>query len=134
MQIKGNIDILVITESKLDRSFPSLQFVIEGYTMPYRIDWNTNGCGVIIYIREDIPCRGLRKYSFSNNASRIFEGIFLEINLRKTKWLLFRGYNPIKVNISSYLQTLGSILDKHIPKYDNLLGDFNAEIDETSMQ
>ena len=136
MQIKGNIDILVITESKLNRSFPSLQFAIEGYTMPYRIDRNTNGGGVIIYIREDIPCRDHGKYSFSNNASCIFEGIFLEINLRKTKWLLFGGYNPIKVNISSCLQTLGSILDKHIPKYDNLilLGDFNAEIDETSMQ
>ena len=45
MQIKGNIDILVITESKLDRSFPSLQFAIEGYTMPYRIDRNANGVG-----------------------------------------------------------------------------------------
>ena len=78
MPIKGNIDILVITESKLDRSFPSLQFAIEGYAMPYRIDRNANGGGVIIYIREDIPCRDLGKYSFSNNALCIFDGIFLK--------------------------------------------------------
>ena len=136
MQIKGNIDILVITESKLDRSFSSQLFFFEGYAMPYRIDRNANGGGILIYIREDIPCRDLAKYSFSNNASSIFEGIFLEINLRKTKWLLFGGYNPMKINIDSYLQTLSSILDKHLPKYDNiiLLGDFNAEIVDSSMQ
>ena len=136
MQIKGNIDILVITESKLDRIFPSQLFFFEGYAMPYRIDRNANGGGLLIYIREDIPCRDLAKYSFSNNTTSIFEGIFLEINLRKTKWLLFGGYNPMKINIDSYLQTLSSILDKHLPKYDNiiLLGDFNAEIVDSSMQ
>ena len=32
--IKGNIDILVITESKLDGSFPTQQFAIEGYSLP----------------------------------------------------------------------------------------------------
>ena len=135
MQIKGNIDILVITESKLDRSFPSQLFFFEGYAMPYQIDRNASGGGVLIYIREDIPCRDLAKYYFSNNKPNIFEGIFLEINLRKTKWLLFGGYNPVKINIDS-LQTLSSILDKHLPKYDNiiLLGDFNAEIVDSSMQ
>ena len=59
MQIKGNIDILVITESKLDRSFPSQLIFFEGYAMPYRIDRNANGGGVLIYIREDISCRDL---------------------------------------------------------------------------
>ena len=29
MLIKGNLDILVITESKLDESFPAQQFVID---------------------------------------------------------------------------------------------------------
>ena len=104
--------------------------------MPYRIDRNANGGEVLIYIREDIPCRDLAKYSFPNNTSSIFEGIFLEINLRKTKWLLFEVTTPMKINIDSYLQTLSSILDKHLPKYDNiiLLGDFNTEIVGSSMQ
>ena len=55
--IKGNIDILVITESKLDESFPTQQFVIEDFSLPYRYD--RNGGGVMIYVREDIPCREL---------------------------------------------------------------------------
>ena len=33
--VKGNIDIMVITESKLDSTFPSEQFAIEGYNLPY---------------------------------------------------------------------------------------------------
>ena len=80
--IKANIDILVITESKLDDSFPSQQFDIEGYGLPYRLDKNASSGGVLIYIREDIPCRELTNHDIENNN---IEGIFLEINLRKTK-------------------------------------------------
>ena len=36
--IRGNIDILLITETKIDSSFPSAQFQIDGYTTPYRLD------------------------------------------------------------------------------------------------
>ena len=55
--IKGNIDILVITESKLDGSFPNSQFDIDGFAPPFRQDRTEYGGGVIIYIRDDIPCK-----------------------------------------------------------------------------
>ena len=32
--IKGNLDILMISETKLDSTFPSNQFTIEGYAAP----------------------------------------------------------------------------------------------------
>ena len=32
------IDILIITETKLDDSFPEAQFFIEGFLKPYRLD------------------------------------------------------------------------------------------------
>ena len=118
MLIIGNIDILVITESKLDESFTTQQFAIEGYLLPYRIDRNENaGGGVIIYVREDIPCRELITFSENSNM----EGIFLEINLRKTKWLIFGGYNNNKLNIDIFLGKLGPILEQFISKYDNFL-------------
>ena len=132
MLIILNIDILVITESKLDESFTTQQFAIEGYLLPYRIDRNENaGGGVIIYVREDIPCRELITFSENSNM----EGIFLEINLRKTKWLIFGGYNNNKLNIDIFLGKLGPILEQFISKYDNflLLGDFNSETTEISM-
>ena len=53
--ISGKIDILVITEAKLNDSFPEAQFFLEGYTMPYRLDRSEHGGGIMIFVREDIP-------------------------------------------------------------------------------
>ena len=106
--IKGHIDILIITESKLDNTFPLQQFAIEGYSLPFRLDREIGGAeggGVIIYVRDDIPCRELTHQIAENSI----EGIFLEINLRKTKWLLFGGYNCHKRNIDNFLDYLGPI-------------------------
>ena len=43
--VKGKIDILVLTETHLDESFPTAQFFIEGFKTPYRQDRNKNGGG-----------------------------------------------------------------------------------------
>ena len=55
--IKDNIDILMISETKLDQSFPTNQFMINGFGAPFRLDRNVKGSGIILYIREDIPSR-----------------------------------------------------------------------------
>ena len=64
------------------------------------------------------------------------EGIFLEVNLKKSKWLLFGGYNPSKDSIPHFLHQLSSSLDKPMPNYDNIiiLGDFNSESNEPCMK
>ena len=77
-QLKNiKIDILVITETKIDNSFPTSQFYIEGYSKPFRLDRNATGGGVIIFIREDIPTKILQKHTFANDI----ESIVFEINL-----------------------------------------------------
>ena len=61
----NNIDILIINESKLENSFPTHQLFIEGYCTPLRLESDSNGGGVIIYVRDDIPCKEpkiLREY------------------------------------------------------------------------
>ena len=78
--VTGNLAILVITETKLDESFPSSQFILEGYQVPLRLDRNSEGGGIIVYV-EGIPCKILKSY----NTIGDFEGIFFEINLRKNK-------------------------------------------------
>ena len=122
--IKDNIDILIITESELDDTFPTNQFRIDGYAPPFRIDRNKTGGGVIIYVREDIPSIELNDHPSPLN----FECIYFLINLRKTKCLIFGGYNPNKLNIHNFGNKLGPILDYYMPIYDNLilLGDFNS--------
>ena len=124
--------MLVITESKLDDYLPTNQFIIDGYSPPFRADRNKNGGGVIIYVREDKPCRELKDHPSPRN----FEGIFLEINLKRSKWLLFGGYNPNKENILNFVNQLGPILDLYMSKYENflLLGDFNSEMSEDGMR
>ena len=37
-QVKGYIDILMISETKLDESFPIGQFLIDGYSVPFRLE------------------------------------------------------------------------------------------------
>ena len=130
--ICGNLDIFIVTESKLDVSFPAGQFIIEGYSPPLRLDRNANGGGVLIYIREDIVYRELKDHPPLNNL----EGIFFEINLKKSKWLVFGGYNPTKGNIDNFIKGISPILDRYLPKYDNfiLLGDFNSEMHEYTMK
>ena len=52
--VEENVDILLILETKVDSSFPTAQFLIDGFTT-YRRYRNRNGEGVLLYIREDIP-------------------------------------------------------------------------------
>ena len=42
-QITGRIDILMVSETKLDESFPIGQFVIEGFGVSYNVDRQDNG-------------------------------------------------------------------------------------------
>ena len=37
-QISGNVDVMVISETKLDDSFPESQFKIPGYSSRFRLD------------------------------------------------------------------------------------------------
>ena len=48
--VSNNIDILVISETKLDSSFPPSQFHIEGYMPPIRAYRNRHGLGSMVYI------------------------------------------------------------------------------------
>ena len=44
--IQGKTDILAITESKTDSTFPLNQFAIQGHSKTYKFDRNRNGGGV----------------------------------------------------------------------------------------
>ena len=61
----GTIDILVISETKLDDIFPVGKFIIEGYGVPYRVNRNANGEGIMLFIRQDITSKLLQQRVFS---------------------------------------------------------------------
>ena len=133
--IRDTLDILIVVETKIDDSFPELQFVIEGFTKPYRLDRNINGGGVIIYVREDIPSKQLNKHKFSKNI----EALFVELNLRKTKLLLIGTYHSTHPDYGTkdndYFEQIGLALDVYC-NYDKFLlaGDFNVQEEESCLQ
>ena len=56
-QIKDNIDILMISEYKVDDSFPDGQFFLDGFGTPFRLDRNRNGGNIMLFIRNDFPAK-----------------------------------------------------------------------------
>ena len=83
--LKVYVDILAIGESKLDESFPTSQFLIEGYANPYRLDINGCSGGLLVYVNENIPSRILTSFEFESDI----QIIPVETNLRKVKWVVF---------------------------------------------
>ena len=83
-QITKYVDILPLSETKLDDSFPAAQFSLNGFCKPYRLDRSSNGGGILLYVRDDIPSRLLTDYKIKDNL----ELFFVEVNIRKKKWLL----------------------------------------------
>ena len=130
--IKDNIDILVLSETKLDDSFPENQFIIEGFSKPYRLDRTKRGGGVMIYVREDIPSKKLNKHTFPEDI----EGIFLELNFKKSKWLLLGAYHPPSQNDDFFFDSISNAMDLYLGQYDNFLlaGDFNAQDNEPCLR
>jgi exonuclease III len=131
LMIKESIDFLLVTESKIDDTFPHGQFQIEGFSRPIRLDRNRNGGGIIVFIRDELTCREIKPRVLYPEL----ECTFLELRIRQSKWLLVVGYNPHKDNIGKFLRNISRELDKLIPKYENLLmlGDWNSSVKEQDM-
>ena len=58
--IKDYDHLLSILETKIDSSFPTAQFHIDGYTIHWR-DRDENGDGLLLYVREDVPSALLKR-------------------------------------------------------------------------
>ena len=78
--IKDYVDLLLISETKIDSSFPTVQFHIDGYTI-HRRDRDENAGGLLLYIREDVPSALLKTDSE-------IEAFYVELTIIKKKWLL----------------------------------------------
>ena len=55
--VRVNLYILMISETKIDASFPTSQFSKNGYTSPYRLDRNGKRKSILTYFRVDISSK-----------------------------------------------------------------------------
>ena len=76
--IGNNIAALLISETKLDASFTSTQFILDGFTSPYRLDRTQHEEGIILFIREVISSKLLN----ADTSISGIENLLVEINLR----------------------------------------------------
>ena len=73
----GVIDILMIRETKIDDSFPTEQFITEGYSTIYRLYRNDRVGGIMLTVKDNLLTSRLDKYCFPNKI----EVFCIELNL-----------------------------------------------------
>ena len=85
----------------------------------------------MIFFTDYLPCR-IESYKLPGNV----EGMFIEMIVRNTKWLIIPGYNPRKENTSYFLNHISNDIDKVLADYEHflILGDFNSQMSETNMK
>ena len=129
--IDGKVDIFLISETKIDGTFPTSQFLMSGYSNVYRLDRNDKGGGIMLFVKDNLITFPVSGFCFSEKT----EIFCVELNLRKQKWLIFCCYNPHKHLIKDHLQQIKNAIDFYSKSYENiiLLGDFNVEIFDSHM-
>ena len=121
-----DIDLISITETKIDSSFPDAQFLTENY-LTFRCDRNKHGGGILTFVKN-----GLLPKHIPDLESNIIEILPLEIRIDKSKWIVLNVYRPPTSNIQSFIDELSNTLDKSLSKYDSIIvmGDINIDTTE----
>ena len=87
---KAQLEIIALSETKLNSEFPDAQFKIDGYHFPlFRKDRDENRGGLMIFVRNDIITRRLQDFE-----PKGLDCICIELTLSKKKWAIFSIYRP----------------------------------------
>ena len=92
-KIISNVDAWLVSETKLDHSFPTAQFLLDWFSEVHRQDRWWNGGRINFDVKDDILSRLLTEYGLPDNV----ECFFIEINVRNKKWLLCCSYDSHKI-------------------------------------
>ena len=125
-----NIDVLILSESKLDQTIPNNLITIPGYHEPLRHDRDINGRhggGVLMYISESLAYQ--HRTEFQNNN---YEHLWADIRVNEKTFAInamYRPPNESAENHQHFLETAETILQQ-LSTYDRaeyklLSGDLN---------
>ena len=95
----------MISETKIDDSFPLGNFLTDGFSKPYILDHDSLGGAILLYIREDISS------NLYEVETKLIEGFYKEINLLNDEWLINCLYSARK---NHYVRSV------RIPSYSGL--------------
>ena len=126
-----NIDVLILTESKLDETIPDNLLTIPGYHEPVRRDRAINGRyggGVLIYISESLVFQNKPEFQSEN-----FEHLWVDVRINNTIFAINAFYRPPKESQEDhqkFLNTADNILSKlrdyDKAKYKIIASDLNV--------
>lgn len=112
--LSGRFDILVISETKIDGSFPDSQFQVEGFRL-CRSDRKAGGWGLMIYLRSDIhfvKVKYLKGATPEEWAAFRTETIILKVKLGRS-WIAVIGvYRPPSIPKHQWTRELSSIFEE----------------------
>ena len=114
--ITNNIDICLLSETKIDESFPNQQFNISNYKT-FRSDRNKHGEGLLFYINENIPCKLINDEIIPSDI----EMIMFEFLVKTRKWLCIGLYKSPSQNENYFLDILSNVLSKETCQCENVI-------------
>ena len=121
-----SLDYFIVSETKLDSSFPSAQFHINGYQVRARRDRDKSGGGLIEFVRKGFICKRQKKLT-----PKFSEVICSEFTISNKKWICFSVYRPpTQNNLECFFNELTTSLSQASVMCDNfiVMGDFNIDV------
>ena len=114
----------LLSETKIDESFPDEQFRLNNYKL-FQKERNRYGGGIMFYVNKDLPCKNV-----TTKIDNLAKTIFLEVNIQSSNWLFVGCYKPPSQNEEFFISNLFKTINAPSAKYDNtlLMGDFNLTI------
>ena len=118
------VDLLFLSETKIDNSFPDATFMVDGFHM-WRADRTAHGGGIVAYLRSDIAGERRTDLEFTD-----IESISVEIKLENSKCLISCVYKPPSTCNNVFKKSFTDTVDKILCKFDNLIliGDMNFDM------
>jgi len=120
-----NFDVLVISETKLDATFPDAIFRVDGFRF-IRRDRDIYGGGIIIYSRSDLTFEHVRNLPLLSGV----EALLVKLRINKS-WLMVVGvYRPPKFKFNMWKDQLYNLFEYATSACENILvlGDLNCDI------
>ena len=130
--MRGRFDILAISETKLDKTYPDSQFAIQGFRM-CRSDRNINDGGLMIFVRSDL-CFTLTKELGDQNgidtSNFRTEHIILKVKVAKSWLTVMAIYRPPSIPTSQWKIEMSRLFEV-VTTFSNdviCVGDFNNNL------
>ena len=118
------VDMLIISETKIDSSFNDNLFQVEGYKTERR-DRTAHGGGLMTFVRSDLPFKRRKDLECEE-----LETICYELAMAKRKWGIIGSYRQPSMTNQTFESDMTKCLDKMFIHYENLIciGDLNYDI------